>query len=98
MALLERSRVGGDCTWTDCVPSKALLRAAGVSQSIRHASAFGLPSYDSPVDLRAVMERVRSVIPHIYNTESPEALTHEGIDMIAGEAEFTGSAAVTVEG
>ena len=101
VALVERSRVGGDCTWTGCVPSKALLRAAGIAHSMRTADRFGLPSFDpsdASVDLRAVMERIRSVIGHIYDTESPEALAREGIDVISGETSFTGPQAVTVGG
>ena len=98
VALVERSRVGGDCTWTGCVPSKALLKAAGVAHSGRFASRFGLPAASPSVELKPVMERIRSVIRHIYDSESPEALTHEGVDVIAGEARFTSPDSVNVEG
>ena len=96
--MVERSRVGGDCTWTGCVPSKALLKAAGVAQSSRTADRFGLSAADPVLDMRAVMERIRSVIARIYDSESPEALSSEGIDVIHGEAAFTGTDIVSVEG
>ncbi len=98
VALVERSRVGGDCTWTGCVPSKALLKAAGIAHSIRTADRYGLPVSAPVVDLRAVMERIRSVIRRIYGTESPEALAHEGIEVIVGDASFTGAGSVGVDG
>ncbi len=98
VAIVERSRVGGDCTWTGCIPSKALLKAAGVAHSMRNASRFGLSDVVPDVDLRGVMERIRSVIRHIYDTESPDTLTGEGIDVVEGDACFTGPGSVSVEG
>ncbi len=98
VALVERSRVGGDCTWTGCVPSKALLKAAGMAQSMRDAERYGLPASSPKVDLRPVMERIRSVIQHIYETESPEALAREGIDVLIGEAIIVGPGSVSVAG
>ena len=98
VALVERSRVGGDCTWTGCVPSKALLRAAGVAQSGRSADRFGIPPSSLEVNLRLVMERIRTVIQQIYEAESPAALAREGIDVIYGEASFIGPRAISVAG
>ena len=98
VAMVEKSRVGGDCTWTGCVPSKALLKAAGVAHSMRTADCFGLPVAAPEIKLRDVMGRIRSVIAGIYGTESPEALASEGIDVIIGEARFTSPSTVDVEG
>ncbi|MGB1288992.1 MAG: FAD-dependent oxidoreductase, partial [Aggregatilineales bacterium] len=31
VALIEKEKLGGDCTWVGCVPSKALLKVAKVA-------------------------------------------------------------------
>jgi len=38
VALIEKNRIGGDCTWTGCVPSKALIKAARVAHKVRTAA------------------------------------------------------------
>ena len=98
VAMVERSRVGGDCTWTGCVPSKALLKAAGVAHAFRTAAKYGISPSTPEVDLRSVMDCIRSVIQGIFEAESPEVLAGEGIDVIIGEAKFTGTDSVNVEG
>ena len=40
VALIEKNRIGGDCTWTGCVPSKALLKAAKIAHEVRTAVAL----------------------------------------------------------
>jgi pyruvate/2-oxoglutarate dehydrogenase complex dihydrolipoamide dehydrogenase (E3) component len=42
VALLEKHRMGGDCLNYGCVPSKALLKAAKVAQTMRTADAYGI--------------------------------------------------------
>ena len=42
VALMERDRIGGDCTWSGCVPSKSLLKVARVAHQLRTASTLVL--------------------------------------------------------
>lgn len=89
VVLIEKHRVGGDCTWTGCVPSKALLKAAKVAHLARTASRFGLSAAVEPVSLKAVMDYVRASIASVYRHETPEALQREGVDVWMGQARFT---------
>jgi len=88
VALIERHRIGGDCTWTGCVPSKALLKAAKIAHDARLSAHFGLTATLEPVDLKRVMGYVRTAIDTIYQTETPERLKDEGIDVHMGAASF----------
>ncbi|GAP63090.1 mercuric reductase [Ardenticatena maritima] len=88
VALVEKERIGGDCTWAGCVPSKALLKAAKVAQTARNAAPFGVQTAHVHVDMPAVRAYVQSVIQHIYAHETPETLQAEGIDVYLGGATF----------
>jgi pyruvate/2-oxoglutarate dehydrogenase complex dihydrolipoamide dehydrogenase (E3) component len=88
VALVEKNRIGGDCTWTGCVPSKTLLKAAKVAHQMRTADRYGLPPVEPAVDLKAVMAHVRAVVGEVYEEESPEALRADGIDVLIGGARF----------
>ena len=88
VALVEKDRIGGDCTWTGCVPSKTLRKAAKVAHAMRTADRYGLVPAEPEVDLGAVMNHVRSVVDEIYQEESPQALRADGIDVYLGGARF----------
>jgi len=74
--LVEKAKkLGGDCLHFGCVPSKTLIRTAGVWSLARRAKEFGLPEVAlPPVSLAAVMARVRSVIDTIQEHDSPGAV------------------------
>lgn len=88
VALIEASRVGGDCTWTGCVPSKALLHAARVAHTVRGAGQYGTTVRDQQVDFAAVMCWVQRAVKEVYAQEMPETLRAEGIETLKGHAEF----------
>jgi pyruvate/2-oxoglutarate dehydrogenase complex dihydrolipoamide dehydrogenase (E3) component len=85
---VEKHRIGGDCTWTGCVPSKTLLKAAKVTHQMRTADHYGLAPVEPKVDLKSVMAHVRSVVTEVYHEESPEALRADGIGVFLGAARF----------
>ena len=61
VAAVERDRVGGDCLWTGCVPSKALLASARAAHAMRHADRYGLEPVEPQIDTARVFERIRSI-------------------------------------
>jgi pyruvate/2-oxoglutarate dehydrogenase complex dihydrolipoamide dehydrogenase (E3) component len=98
VALVERDRLGGECLWTGCVPSKALLDAAAQVHTARAAARFGLPPVGDPADWGAVTAYVRRAVSQVEPQDSPEALSALGVDVVSGEARFSGRRSVDVDG
>ncbi|MFH0241455.1 dihydrolipoyl dehydrogenase family protein [Streptomyces sp. HK10] len=96
--LVERNRLGGDCLWTGCVPSKALLHAAAEVAAARRAGDHGLSAPAGPADLAAVMGRIRRAIAAIEPHDSAEALGSLGVKTAHGRAVFTGPRTLAVDG
>jgi pyruvate/2-oxoglutarate dehydrogenase complex dihydrolipoamide dehydrogenase (E3) component len=88
VALIEREHLGGDCTWTGCVPSKALLKVARIAHTVRIADQFGIQAAPSQVDMRFVRAHIQTIIQEIYQHETPEAFSKRGVDVIQGTARF----------
>jgi pyruvate/2-oxoglutarate dehydrogenase complex dihydrolipoamide dehydrogenase (E3) component len=96
IALVENNRIGGDCTWTGCVPSKALLKAAKVAHEVRTSSQYGVMSGLPAADMVRVREYVRSAIEAVYRFETPEELQTQGLDVISGAARFVDANTIEV--
>lgn len=87
-ALVEQHKLGGECLWTGCVPSKALIRSASVLHAIRRAADFGIDVEGGRADFGRVMDRIRSIIHAIEPHDSPERFRSLGVDVIEGRARF----------
>lgn len=92
------SNLGGDCLHHGCVPSKTLIRSAEVAALTRRAEAFGLQAELAPVDLGAVMDRVRDVIGQIQVHDDPERFRGYGVDVRFGQARFLDRDTISVNG
>lgn len=96
--LVERDRTGGDCLWSGCVPSKAILAAAHAAAQARAAAELGVHVGTVEVDFAAVMRHVRASIATIEPVDSPEALRRAGARVARGVARFSGPHTATVDG
>ena len=97
-ALVEKHRIGGDCLWTGCVPSKALLKAAKIANYIRNAEKYGISAQDTAPDWQRVMNYVRGTQQVIEEAhDNPERFREIGVDVIFGDGHFESSDTFTVE-
>lgn len=89
VAVVEQEpRIGGDCTFYGCVPSKALIEVAQTAHDIRHAHAEGIVEAAPDFDFAAVMRRSARIVEQIADDEQDERFTHAGIDVIHANARF----------
>ena len=96
VALIERERLGGDCLWTGCVPTKALVASARLAAAARNASQLGFADTElSPV---RVLESMREVRKTISRHDADEKFEKLGIEVIHGRAHFVAPRVVAVDG
>lgn len=96
--LIEDNRLGGDCLWTGCVPSKSLIAAADAAKTARFSERLGVSVSDVVVDFARVMEHVQDAMHEIAPVDSAESLVRDNIEVVIGRARFTGPGTVDVNG
>ena len=95
--LIEKNRLGGDCTWFGCMPSKALLKSAQVNNLFKRHYEFGLNIQSGfSVDASKVMSHVRDVIDEIAAHHPAEVFEKRGIKVIFGSPRFTDSQSLEI--
>ncbi len=88
VALVEGQRIGGECTWTGCIPSKTLLAIAQLAHDARQAGSQGINIGGVDINFAQVMTHVRNTMEQIAADESVEILQACGIDVYEMFAEF----------
>lgn len=88
IALLDKGPIGGDCTWTGCVPSKSLIKVATVAHHVRNAARYGAATSDPVIDMSTVRDYLRATIQQIYKPTEPETLSKKGMDVLIGLTRF----------
>lgn len=102
VALLEKHKIGGECTHSGCVPSKALIDVAKHYHALQTGHLHGLAKTTpgAPFDFAAAMEHVKSIIDGIYAHEQPKRFNDLGIDTFISDtgASFIDKNTVSIGG
>ena len=103
VALVERLRVGGECPYVACMPSKAMLRSAEARDQARRlgelAGASSAPPLDSDDEaFRAAVGRRDEVAEHREDDGAAGELDEAGVVLVRGRGRVTAPGVVTVDG
>lgn len=91
--LIERDKIGGECTNSGCIPSKALLHHAKT-----YAAAVAVSGENGNTEnfRREAFNYARAKIAETLATETSDHFKKLGITVIHGDAVFTGPRLLTV--
>ncbi|MBW3538564.1 NAD(P)/FAD-dependent oxidoreductase [Candidatus Parcubacteria bacterium] len=98
VAMFEREAVvGGECPNWACVPTKALLHAAHIYETVSGAAQYGVTA-EPRLNYKKVKAWKDLVVSRTGTAEGKKMFAEEGISVIRGDAKFTGPQQVTANG
>src|SRR5262249_45090381 len=95
VALVERGPLGGVCVNAGCTPTKTMVASARLAYQARRAAEYGVRTGQVSGDLAPVRGRKRAMVAGARQNYASR-LAQDGLDLIEGEAHFTGQKTVEI--
>ena len=95
VVLIEKDKLGGTCLHRGCVPTKALLHAGEVADSVRHAEAVGVTAALDGIDVAGVRAYREGIVAKKY-AGLQGLVAARGITVVSGAGRLTADRAVRV--
>jgi pyruvate/2-oxoglutarate dehydrogenase complex dihydrolipoamide dehydrogenase (E3) component len=95
-ALIERDEIGGTCINYGCTPTKTMVASAQIAYKARRAADYGIHTSSVSVDMQRVRQRKRDIVESFRSGSERRVSRAEGLDLIRGDARFTGPKALSV--
>jgi pyruvate/2-oxoglutarate dehydrogenase complex dihydrolipoamide dehydrogenase (E3) component len=89
-ALIERSHIGGTCINEGCTPTKTMVASGRVAYLARRGKEYGVNTGDIRIDMARVRQRKRDIVESFRNGGQRRLEKTANLDVIFGEASFTG--------
>jgi pyruvate/2-oxoglutarate dehydrogenase complex dihydrolipoamide dehydrogenase (E3) component len=96
-AVIERLHVGGTCVNVGCTPTKTMVASARVAYLARRAADYGVHAGEVTVNLAEVRGRKQSIVDSFRNGGQRAIERTENLDLLFGEASFTGPRLIAVK-
>jgi dihydrolipoyl dehydrogenase len=97
VAVVDQDKLGGTCLHYGCIPTKALLHAGEVADTVRESGSFGIVSELQGVDMARVNAYKDGVVARLYKGLQG-LFKSRGITFVEGSGVLAGSDVVEVEG
>ena len=89
-AIIERVHVGGTCINEGCTPTKTMVASGRVAYLARRGADYGVQTGPVTIDMTKVRQRKRDIVESFRNSGQRRIETTDGVDLLMGEASFTG--------
>lgn len=96
VVLVESGKLGGTCLHNGCIPTKALLHAAEIVDSVRSAADFGIKASLDGVDITAVHAYKQKVVDGLYRGLEG-LIASRAIRVVRGRGRVVGDRTVAVD-
>jgi pyruvate/2-oxoglutarate dehydrogenase complex dihydrolipoamide dehydrogenase (E3) component len=93
--LVDKERLGGDCLYYGCVPSKSLIHVAHMVQQAKEAEKLELVPANPSVNMAKVTEYIQGVIARVAEGEK---VYTEGVTVKFGKIAFQSSTELVLNG
>jgi pyruvate/2-oxoglutarate dehydrogenase complex dihydrolipoamide dehydrogenase (E3) component len=95
-ALVEREHVAGTCINEGCTPTKTMVASAKTAYVDRRSADYGVHDGPVTVAMPEVRRRKQSIVDSFRTSNERRIEATEGLDLIDGEARFTGPRTLAV--
>src|ERR1700751_4274602 len=96
-ALIEKRYVGGTCVNDGCTPTKTWVASAKAAYMAATSKNLGVPVNSFKVNMRQIKKRKDDVVSLFRNGGQHGLEKTRGLDLIFGDATFTGEKTITVK-
>ncbi|QJD95321.1 mercuric reductase [Mucilaginibacter robiniae] len=96
-AIIEKRLVGGTCVNDGCTPTKAMIASARAAYLAGRCNNLGVHIDGYQVDMPQIKKRKDAIVEHSRSGNQNSLEEDKNIDLIFGEASFTGSKNIAIK-